>query len=173
MWTHMWPQCRQRARGAIIPFLPALMSSQLKSVWLLHTDTALKRNTKQREGVQESASKIMCSHEGTAFLRPGQQKANPGATCSLLKGRLRWAKQVASHQHTARHKARAKTCNTKNPKQMQGKTFTNKNVQAGGWNHPLWKFSKHKWPWPTCSNYEACSAYSRGQGQVVLTTLNS
>lgn len=73
----------------VIPFPTALVSSQLKSVWLLHIHTVLKRNTKQREGVQQSASQILWSQEGTAFLQPDQQKANPGATCSLLKGALR------------------------------------------------------------------------------------
>lgn len=116
--------------------------------------------------VQQSASQILWSQEGTAFLQPEQQKANPGATCSLLKGALRWAKQVSSHQHTARHEPRAKTCNTENANRMQGKMFANKNVQARGWNHPLQKCSKLKWSWPTCSKGEACSAYSRGQGQV-------
>lgn len=54
------------------------------------------------------------------------------------------------------------------PKHLTQKTPTGckeKSSQTRMFN-PLWKFSKPKRPWQTCSNCEACSAYSREQGQV-------
>lgn len=160
-------QSRKQCSGVIIiPFLSALVSSQLKSVWLLHVDTALKRNTKQREGVQQSASKILVTWRN-CFFSAWATEGQPRCYLQPAKGAQRWAEQVSSHQHTARHEASTKTHNMENPNRTQGKKFTNKNVQARGWNHPLWNFSKLTWPWPTCSNCEVCAVYSREQGQVI------
>lgn len=161
----------------IIPLLTAreLPSEILCPVSFSPPDPCFfRRNTEKPAGVHQSANEILQARnakpEETTFLQPGQQKANWGATCCLplaIKGTQTGRASLFSSMHS---KTQGNGQNVQHRKTNQiEKKYTNKNAQARGWNCSLWKFSKLKWPWPTCPNFEVSSTYSSVQGQVTAS----
>lgn len=146
---------------AIISLYSALLSSHLKYwVQFCHTHTHSLLTEIQKNLRESSRVPIKsCRH---VTLRKAWGNYISSTTCSLPLAKRGPKTSSASLFSSMPSETWGNSQNMQHrksqPDTRKKKKFTNKNAQARGGNHPLHKFSKLKWPWPTCPNFEASSA---------------